>query len=132
MFSPDGKTLAYAAMERAGFEADRFKIVLRSWPGDDERILAEDWDRSAGDMVFSPDGKTLYVTAQDIGEVRLFAIDVASGSVSKVASRAATCARRAIAGDMLVYGRDDLRAPVDLYAQADRRGRGEETHRRQP
>src|SRR2546427_3362545 len=28
-FSPDGKTLAYLAMSRPGFEADRFPIVLR-------------------------------------------------------------------------------------------------------
>ena len=31
-FSPDGKTLAYLAMERPGFEADRFRIVLRPGP----------------------------------------------------------------------------------------------------
>jgi dipeptidyl aminopeptidase/acylaminoacyl peptidase len=30
-FSPDGKTLAYLAMSRPGFEADRFRIVLRDW-----------------------------------------------------------------------------------------------------
>ncbi len=33
VFSPDGRTLAYLAMERPGFEADRFRIVLRDWPG---------------------------------------------------------------------------------------------------
>ena len=39
-FSPDGKTLAYLAMSRAGYEADRYRIVLRDWAsgtGDDAR-----------------------------------------------------------------------------------------------
>ncbi len=116
VFSPDGSTLAYGAMERAGFEADRFRIVLRAWPEGEERVLAEDWDRSAGDMVFSADGKTLYVTAQDTGEVPLFAVDVASGEVSKVASGGHVRSPQ-VAGDMLVYGRDDLRSPVDLFAR---------------
>ncbi len=30
VFSPDGETLAYLAMTRPGFEADRFRIVLRA------------------------------------------------------------------------------------------------------
>ncbi len=116
MFSPDGKTLAYHAMKRAGFEADRFAIMLRSWPDGEERELAPDWDRSAGGMLFSDDGKTLYVTAQDIGEVRLFAIDVASGKVEKVVDGGHVRSPQ-IAGDLLVYGRDHLRSPVDLFAR---------------
>ena len=116
VFSPDGKTLAYAAMERAGFEADRFRVVLRAWPGGDERVLTESWDRSAGEMVFSPDGKTLYVTADDTGEVPLFAVGVASGEVREVISGGHVRSPQ-VSGELLVYGRDDLRSPVDLYAR---------------
>ncbi len=118
LFSPDGKTLAYFAMERAGFEADRFRIVLRDWPGGKDRVLTEGWDRSAGDMVFSSDGRTLYVTAQDLGEVRLFAVDVASGTARKMVSGGHVRSPR-VAGDMLIYGRDDLRSPVDLFARPE-------------
>ena len=46
VFSPDGSTLAYLAMERAGFEADRFRIMLRRWPDGPARALAPEWDRS--------------------------------------------------------------------------------------
>ncbi len=116
VFSPDGSTLAYLAMERAGFEADRFRIVLRDWPGGEERVLTEDWDRSAGDMVFAADGRTLYVTAQDVGEVRLFAVDVASGAAREIVS-GGHVRSPAVAGEMLIYGRDDLRSPVDLFAR---------------
>ncbi len=45
-FSPDGKTLAYLAMARPGYEADQFRIVLQDWPQGRKRPLAEGWDRS--------------------------------------------------------------------------------------
>ncbi len=115
VFSPDGKTLAYAAMSRAGFEADRFKIVLRDWPEGRKRVLAGDWDRSAGSFVFSADSKTLYVTAQDTGQLPLFAIDVASGRVEKLVSNGRVRSP-AVAGDRLVFGMEHLQSPVDLYS----------------
>ncbi len=79
VFSPDGKTLAYLAMARPGFEADRFRIVLRDWPEGGTRVLTADWDRSARGMLFSEEGGTIYATAADLGQVSLFSISVASG-----------------------------------------------------
>jgi dipeptidyl aminopeptidase/acylaminoacyl peptidase len=49
VFSPDGKTLAYLAMSRPGYESDRRRIVLRDWPDGPSRVLAGDWDRSPDD-----------------------------------------------------------------------------------
>lgn len=118
-FSPDGKTLAYLAMERAGFEADRLRIVLRSWKADGTlgkaRVLTEDWDRSAGGILFAADGATLYTTAGDVGTVGLFAIDVASAAVKKLVGDGHVRSP-GLAGERLIFGRDDLRSPVDLYA----------------
>jgi dipeptidyl aminopeptidase/acylaminoacyl peptidase len=123
-FSPDGKTLAYLAMERAGFEADRFRIVLRAWQAGGRlgppRILAEDWDRSAGSLAFSDDGQTLFVTAGDVGNVALFAIDVASGDVEKLVGEGHVRSP-SVAGDRLVFGLDDMGSPVQLFS-TDLRG----------
>ena len=80
--SPDGKTLAYKAMKRPGFEADRFAIQLRDVATGTVRPLAPSWDRSADDMEWSADGKSLLVTAADVGSTRLFRIDVKSGMVT--------------------------------------------------
>jgi dipeptidyl aminopeptidase/acylaminoacyl peptidase len=114
VFSPDGRTLAYAAMERAGFEADRFRIVLRGWPEGPERVLTEAWDRSAGDFFFSPGGETLYVAAQDLGEEKIFAVDVATGEV-EVRVGQGRVASPALAGDRLVFALARLDRPADLY-----------------
>jgi Tol biopolymer transport system component len=82
VFSPDGRTLAYLAMTRPGFEADRYQVMLLDVASGKKRKLAENWDRSAGALQWSADGKTLVVDAEDVGQHRLFAIDVASGKVA--------------------------------------------------
>jgi len=114
-FSPDGRTLAYTAMKRPGYEADRFRIVLRQWPDGDERVLTESWDRSPGDLAWSPDGKTLFATADDLGNHALFAIDVASGKVRTVVSRGHVTAPQ-VNGQRLVYLLDTLQGPAELHS----------------
>lgn len=86
-FSPDGKTLAYLAMARPGFEADRFKMVLMDVATGKKRVLADNWDRSIADFQWRPDGKALLANADDIGNHRLFSLDVASGKVTALSGK---------------------------------------------
>jgi dipeptidyl aminopeptidase/acylaminoacyl peptidase len=81
-FSPDGRTLAWLAMKRPGFEADRFHMVLQDVATGKKRVLAESWDRSIADYRWRPDGKALLANADDVGNHKLFSLDVASGKVS--------------------------------------------------
>ncbi len=115
LFSPDGKILAYLAMSRPGFEADRNRIVLRPWPEGKERILAESWDRSPGALAWSADGKTIWAIAENVGRSPLFAIDVATGKVREVVP-GGTVRSIGIAGDRIVYGVDGILTPVELWS----------------
>jgi dipeptidyl aminopeptidase/acylaminoacyl peptidase len=119
-FSPDGKTLAYLAMERPGFEADRYRIVLRGWPDGPTRVLTQAWDRSPGDLAWSSDGKTLYSSADNLGQHSLFAIDAATGNVRTVVKEGYVTSPGVVAGakgaDRIVYGLDTLLSPVELFS----------------
>ena len=83
-FSADGKTLYYRAMQRPGFEADRLALIEMDLATGARREIAPNWDRSADGITLSGDGKTIYTTAQDLGEHPLFAVDIASGGVTKL------------------------------------------------
>jgi dipeptidyl aminopeptidase/acylaminoacyl peptidase len=114
VYSPDGRTLAYLAMTRPGFEADRFHIVLMDVATGKKRHLAEDWDRSAGNIAWTADGKALVADAEDIGQHRLFLIDVASGKVTPLTDKGSIGAfdlRR----DTVAYTQTNLASGAQLF-----------------
>jgi len=115
VFSPDGKTLAYLAMRRPRFEADRFRIVLCSWPGGRERVLTEDWDRSPSSLFWAKDGKTIYATAANLGQSSLFAIELSQREVRTVVKDGRVSAAGS-AGKRIVFGRNNLRSPEELFS----------------
>jgi dipeptidyl aminopeptidase/acylaminoacyl peptidase len=115
VFSPDGKTLAYLAMARPGYESDRFRIVLRAWPNGKERILTQNWDRSPSFFCWSADGKTIYATAANIGQKSLFAIDVKTGRVRTIVKDGRVSAP-GTTDNRIVYGLSNLRSPAELYS----------------
>ncbi|MCY1031857.1 S9 family peptidase [Corallococcus sp. BB11-1] len=116
VFSPDGKTLAYAAMSRPGYEADRFRVILRAWPGGQERVLAPDWDHSASSLAWSADGATLYTTTNDVGQNPVYALDVATGKARRLTQAGYAEGAQPAADGHIVYAMDDLDSPADLFA----------------
>ena len=119
-FSPDGKWLAYLAMERPYYEADRFRIMLSEWNPSSHpvvqgtRVLTQEWDRSAGGITWADDGKMILTTASNVGQRSLFAIHVETGNVNTLVNQGSIGAV-ASAGDRVVYGMDNLESPVEFY-----------------
>jgi dipeptidyl aminopeptidase/acylaminoacyl peptidase len=108
-------------MARPGYESDRFAIVVRAWPEGPSRVIAADWDRSAGDLAFSPDGRTLFVTAGDTGTTPLFAISTEDGTVRKLTERGTASSPQPTA-DGVIFAHNDLDSPADLYWLSARGG----------
>ncbi len=104
--------LAWLAMRRPGFEADRFAIKLRH--GDTVREVAPQWDRSVAHLDVARDGRTLLATAYDLGQAPLFSIDAASGRVKRL-SNGGTVAEFSAAPRGAVVVWHDLATPHDLY-----------------
>ena len=122
VFSPDGKTLAYLAMARPGYEADRLRIVLKGWKRGPTRVLTEKWDRSAAKIVWAPDGKTIYTCANHLGQNPLFAVNVARGRVTALVGKGKVT-EVAVAGGKVIYGLCHHKSPVELYAMPRSGGR---------
>ena len=114
VFSPDGKTLAYVAMKRAGYEADRQTLVLRNWADGKERFLGDGWDYSVDGFAWAADSKSLAVIVGDKGQKSLWSLDVA-GTEPKSLVKMGNVTAVQSAGTSWVYGLDTLSAPVDLW-----------------
>jgi len=121
-FSPDGKTLAYLAMSRAGYEADRYEVVLRDLATGKDRSYTlragtgKNDDRSPAGITWSADGKSLYATADHLGQKALFAIDAASGKAKILAADGSIDAPQPLGKDRILFARHSLLGPTELFA----------------
>ena len=113
-FSGDGRYMAYLAMKKPVYEADRFGLILLDLVTGERKELAPQWDRSIDDFVFAPDNRTVYVTAQDLGQKGIFAIDHAFGEVSKIYSNG-SAGDVAVRGSHVFFTNHQLNAPADIY-----------------
>lgn len=127
-YAPDGRTLAYLAARQPGNEADRYRIVLRDMNADTERFIdlrAEDGpqgDRSPTDLVWSHDGKILYVTADHLGQHVLFILEVATGKGEIVIKTGAVAEPRPLPGQGVIFAWASLRRPGELYTWSPKGG----------
>ena len=112
--SPDGRHLAYLSMSRPGFEADRFRVVLRDLQTGESRILAEDWDRSPSGIAFTRDSSGLLVNAQDVGQKTLWRIDLDGSAPEKLVAQGSVSAFDD-AGKHVVYASHNLASPTELH-----------------
>ncbi len=114
-FSPDGKTLAYLAMDRPGFEADRFHLVLLDLASGQKRALTQNWDRSITSYAWSRDGKTLFATTDHLGQHPLWAIDAATGRSAAITGDGEV-EGFSVAPKRIFYTLSNLANPADIYS----------------
>lgn len=126
VWSPDGRTIAYLAMMRPGYEADRRRIVLYDVASGTRRVLTESWDRSPDEIVWSASGRRLYASVQDRACRRLYRIDAESGAEHAIphpGSATSVRVQRGARGDRLVFLGESLQQPPDVWGcEPDGRG----------
>jgi dipeptidyl aminopeptidase/acylaminoacyl peptidase len=113
--SPDGRTLAYFAMARPGYEADRQVLQLRDLATGQTRGITQNFDRSVDSIEWSPDGRSLFVTAGDTLEEPVFRVDAATGKVTRLTADGHFGNVRALPGGAVLATMNSIAAPDDLY-----------------
>lgn len=113
--SPDGKWLAYTAMKRPTYEADKLSVMLRNLETGETRDLSANWDRSAGSVAWAQDGKSLIVTAGDLLDNPAFRIDVATAKVTRLTAEGNAGNTIPLADGGIVYTLNSIQQPDDLY-----------------
>lgn len=76
-FSPDSSKLAYVQQDGENYESDRTQLYVSDVTGrgtvsGDFKVLSAGWDRSVSSLHWSPDSKSIFVSAEDFGLVRAF------------------------------------------------------------
>ena len=71
LYSPDGKYLAWRSQARAGFEADKWRLLVQDRQTAKIRDLTEKFDRSVGSFTWWASG-TIYFACEDHGQAPIY------------------------------------------------------------
>ncbi|MBK5256379.1 MAG: S9 family peptidase [Vicinamibacteria bacterium] len=115
-YSPDGSMIAYHAQMKAGFEADRWRLMVYDRKTGTTRNLSEPFDRNVDEIAWSPDSKTIYFTAGDGPMNPLFAIPSSGGAPRKVADGHLTQLSISKDGAKAIMALDSLQKPADVVS----------------
>jgi dipeptidyl aminopeptidase/acylaminoacyl peptidase len=87
-FRPDGKALYVNHSKRGDTQLYSLTRLARmDWPAHQApRILTDGWDRSVGDVAFSPDSARVYVIAEEHGHDKLFSMAAEGGPVESASA----------------------------------------------
>jgi dipeptidyl aminopeptidase/acylaminoacyl peptidase len=108
--------IAFRAQMRAGYESDRWRLMVYDRRTRAVRNLTESFDRHVDDVAWSPDSRTLFFTAQDNARAPIFAVPAAGGPVRTVVGGATFGDLRAAPdGRTLIATVVALTHPAEVY-----------------
>jgi len=79
-YSPNGRLVAFSQQRTKGFYADRARLMLFERASGKTRNLTESWDRSANNLIWLPDSKSLVSSIDDAGTTRVYRFDIGGGA----------------------------------------------------
>jgi Periplasmic component of the Tol biopolymer transport system len=130
VYSPDGKYIAYHAQMTPGYEADRWQVTLYNRQAGQSENISASFDRSAGELSWSPDSKTIYFLAENETLQPIYAMEPRAGATPKKLLDGYNAAY-SFSGDgkILATERTSLTMPGELFvAAADGSGLKQLTH----
>ena len=83
-YSPDGKYIAFTSMLVPGHESDQLFLVLYNRVTGKLENLTRKFDRSIGQIIWSPDSKKIYFTANNEIYNSIYKIDILSGKIELI------------------------------------------------
>ncbi len=118
VYSPDGKWIAYHAQLMAGYESDRWRMILYDRAKGTHANLTENFDRSVDAIAWAPDSKTLYFDTEDRQDVAIFRMAAAAGALPDPVVRIAAVSEFGLTADgrTLVFTQSSLSAPAEIFA----------------
>ena len=115
-FSPDGQWIAWASMERDGYEADLNRFFVMNLTTNEKIYLTEKFDDDVAGFIWAPDSKMLYMSASVRGTTHIYEVTVANKNIRQITTGMFEYNPPAIAGDKLVAMRHSISQPDELYA----------------
>jgi dipeptidyl aminopeptidase/acylaminoacyl peptidase len=117
LYSPDGKYIAFRSQARAGFESDRWRLMVYERSTGRINNLTESLDNWVESMTWTPDSTRLFYTVEDRGRTGLRMIPVTGGGSRIIFSDALSVddVQFNSDGTFMIYSTQSGSRPTELY-----------------
>ena len=85
-YSPDGRYIAFRSQARAGYESDRFRLMLFDRSSKTTKELLPKLDRWVDEFVWKPDTKAIYFVSGEKGEAAVYDKPLDQDTVVKISA----------------------------------------------
>jgi len=117
VYTRDGKYIVYRSQATAGFEADRWRLMLFNRASGVSTELVRGFDLQVEEAVVSPDGNVVYFTAGDRGKAPIYSVPITGGPAKKiVADVFASNLKITPDGKRIIFVSSSMGAPAEVYA----------------
>src|SRR5580698_8996157 len=86
LYSPDGKLLAFRSQVRAGYESDRWRLIVLDRATGKSLSLTDGLDRWVESFTWSPDSTRIFFTIEDRGRTELQMVPATGGGTRIIIS----------------------------------------------
>jgi dipeptidyl aminopeptidase/acylaminoacyl peptidase len=116
-FSPDGKYIAYRSQARAGYESDRWRLVLFERASGRTTVLSDAQDRNIEEFTWSHDSTRLFYIVEDRGRTSVETLPVAGGAARRVIAGASHIGDVQFSpdGKTMIYSEQSAARPAGLF-----------------
>jgi dipeptidyl aminopeptidase/acylaminoacyl peptidase len=114
-YSPDGRYIAYRSQATAGFESDRWRLMLYDRQTKRTREVLPKYDAYVDDFSFAPDGNSVYFVSGERGEDPIFNASLADGTVRKLVGGYNGDVQVSKDSRLLVFTRSTAAQPTEIY-----------------
>lgn len=117
VYSPDGQWIAWRAQKTAGYESDRWRLMIIKRKEGRVRDLTETLDRSVQSLAWSPDSTRIFYTLEDRGRQGIHMSVVSGGGARSIVSGNATYddVQFTPDGKTMIYTMQSGSKPVEIY-----------------
>ncbi len=126
IYSPDGRYLAFRSQARAGYESDRWRLMVLERATGRTSNLSEGLDRWIESMTWSPDSSRLFFTVEDRGRNGLQMIAVTGGGSRNIIAGSSSLddVQFNSDGNLMIYTEQSGSHPTEIYRAASSGGTG--------
>lgn len=130
VYTQDGKYLLFLSQATPGFESDRWRIMRYNTSNGEIVELTQGFDQQASNITVSPDGRTIYFTANFRGHNPIFSVPVEPDFRLRIATHVKPVVDNVYAGNLgltengrqIVFAASSNAQPAEIFSASTDKG----------